>query len=115
LIAQHYLTKKKYYIIKSNYFKNHGEIDIIAKKNHYLIFIEVKSRFINNPNLDLGAKSLTEPPQNSISTKKINKLKRTAEIFLSQTKNFDKNCRFDVLSITFNLKSAKIKHIKNAF
>lgn len=39
-----YLQIKFYQIIKHRFKCNLGEIDIIAKKNHKIIFIEVKSR-----------------------------------------------------------------------
>ncbi len=53
-----YLKKKKFSILKHNYFCKYGEIDIIAKKNNTLYFIEVKSvssKYIN-PLLKLNSK-----------------------------------------------------------
>ena len=43
-IACNYLIKEGYKIIKRNWHFGHGEIDIIAKRNNVLVFIEVKSR-----------------------------------------------------------------------
>ena len=51
-IATKYLIDNDYEIICRNWFKNHLEIDIIAKKNNRLIIVEVKTRntdFFGNP------------------------------------------------------------------
>lgn len=42
VVAQ-YLTESGYSIIVQNYRKRYGEIDIIAKKNDKIHFIEVKT------------------------------------------------------------------------
>lgn len=42
-----YLSKKGYKILERNFRKSYGEIDIIAKKDNILIFIEVKTRSSN--------------------------------------------------------------------
>lgn len=43
-MAQKYLKDNKYEIIENNYYTRNGEIDIIASKNNYIIFVEVKTR-----------------------------------------------------------------------
>ena len=43
-LALKYLTNKGYKIIKRNYRCKLGEIDLIAKKDDRIIFIEVKYR-----------------------------------------------------------------------
>ena len=42
--AVKYLKKKKYIILERNFNVQGGEIDIIAKKGDYVIFVEVKTR-----------------------------------------------------------------------
>ena len=44
MIALKYLIDNKANILETNYRINSGEIDIIAKINDELVFIEVKSR-----------------------------------------------------------------------
>src|SRR6056297_3183638 len=43
-VASVYLERKGFEIIATNYYSQYGEIDIIAKKNQQLHFIEVKTR-----------------------------------------------------------------------
>ena len=47
-IATEFLLKKGFQIIERNFLKPFGEIDIIAKDNNYLVFIEVKTRKNSN-------------------------------------------------------------------
>ena len=43
-IAAAYLKKHGYTIVERNYNCRFGEIDIIAKQNSYIVFVEVKAR-----------------------------------------------------------------------
>lgn len=73
-IARQYLIKNNYKIIVSNYSNKFGEIDIVATINDTLVFVEVKLK----NNIDFGY------PEEMISPFKLNKILRTAEIFLMQ-------------------------------
>lgn len=96
--AVSFLEHLGYKIIERNFYSRYGEIDIIASDNEFLVFIEVKYRKNNT----FGS------PMESISSKKINSICRTARIYL---KSQDIPVRFDVISIT----DKKIEHIKSAF
>lgn len=43
-LARDYLIKKGYQIVAANFHNRFGEIDIIAAKNRYLVFVEVKAK-----------------------------------------------------------------------
>ena len=43
-LAANFLKKNKYKIINRNYRTPYGEIDIIARKNKLIVFVEVKTR-----------------------------------------------------------------------
>ena len=102
-IARKYLTSIGMTIICSNYKTKFGEIDIIAKLENQIIFVEVKSRMSKNYGLACEA----------VDYKKISKITSVAKYYLL-TNNL-KNCeiRFDVLEIYFC--EQKINHIENAF
>ena len=53
-IAQGYLINKGYEILESNYYTRRGEIDIIAKINNTISFVEVKTR----NNLEYGSPAM---------------------------------------------------------
>jgi putative endonuclease len=105
-LAAEYISKKGYEILERNYHYGHGEIDIIAKKNGVLVFIEVKSRI----NLEYGE------PEYAINKKKIQQIKKMAELYLFDKEKEEVDCRFDVIAILLEPKSSpQITHYENAF
>jgi len=91
------LKKDGYKIIERNIEIHPYEIDIIAKKTHFLVFIEVKSR---------GLKTIYDPLA-SIDTKKIMNIKLAARQYVSKQREMGKNMdkytiRFDGISIRFD-------------
>ena len=103
--AQKYLRKNKYKIICTNYRQKYGEIDIIAEKDKYIVFVEVKTR---------GENSLYAPVY-AVNKPKQAKLMKTAYIYLKEYPT-NKNIRFDIIEIVYSGKKVKsINHIKNAF
>jgi len=102
-LVERFLKKKGYLILESNYRNYIGEIDIIAKLKEYIIFIEVKSR----KNKKYGL------PRESVTKRKIDKIRKCSLIYLRDNNIYDNPLRFDVIEVYINEK--KIKHIKNAF
>ena len=105
-IAAKYLEKSGYEIIEKNFTTKLGEIDIIAKDNDTLVFVEVKAR----TSLKFGL------PEHSITYTKQRKISKVALLYLKARKQITKNkkARFDVVSILTG-KEFKIRLIKNAF
>lgn len=103
--AASFLEQAGYSILKRNFtFGRVGEIDIICNHDGTLVFIEVKARM----NLEFG------PPEASITTKKIQSMKRTAEGYLYINKINDMPCRFDVIAIEYTDGVQSIRHLINA-
>lgn len=106
-IASNFLTSNGYKIIKRNYFKKFGEIDIICLKKDILVFVEVKSRY--QKNFGSGIEYITK--------KKINRIKKLTEYFLLEKQITNYFVRFDIVEIYFNYNDLKHKiiHTKDAF
>ena len=103
--AQKYLRKNKYKIICTNYRQKYGEIDIIAEKDNYVVFVEVKTRDEN----------CRYAPVYAVTKTKQTKLMKTAYIYLKEYPT-NKNIRFDIIEIIHSGKKVnRINHIKNAF
>ena len=100
-LAFNYLKENDYKILNTNFSCKLGEIDIIAEKDKYIIFVEVKAR---------SSKKFGMPCE-AVTYQKQQHIKRTALYYLQKTKNLDKFCRFDVIEIL----DGKINHIENAF
>jgi len=104
-VAVSYLKKRGYKIIKRNFRCVLGEIDIIAKKDSYLVFVEVKTR-------KQGAEIM---PEDSINYEKERRLKKIAEFYINNYCWEDIECRFDVLSIIIGKDEEVINIIEDAF
>jgi len=83
--ARTILKKKGLKILASNYYCRNGELDIVARDQETLIFIEVKSR-----------SSLCGIEQ-AVGPKKIKNLKLAAQTFMQQYCVEDVNYRFMIL------------------
>lgn len=103
-VAKTYLRKKGYQILASNWRFGHLELDIIAKKDNWLIVIEVKTR----------SNKEFEHPQEAITFSKIKNIVKAANEYIIQT-DWDGNTRFDVVAIIPQGKTFEIEHIEDAF
>lgn len=105
-LACRFLTDKGFRILERNYRFHKGEIDIIAKDNETLVFIEVKYR----QSLEYGF------PENAITKDKIQQLRKIAGAYLFERKVDNMTCRFDVVAIIeVNKGKPTINHYFNAF
>ncbi|ADL51513.1 YraN family protein [Clostridium cellulovorans] len=106
-IAEEYLKKQGYHILNRNFRSYHGEIDIIARDNLSIAFIEVKTRY----NMGYGV------PCESVNSYKQLKLCKVAKYYISINKLSDCNFRFDVLEIFLNYNNDHkfFNLFKNAF
>lgn len=101
-IACEFLGKNGYNIVERNFRCKIGEIDIIARNEDYLVFIEVKYRSSNRYG----------EPEYSINKRKQSKIYRAAQFYMMQKGlSMDTPVRFDVVTILGD----HIHIIKNAF
>lgn len=117
-IGERYLERKGYKILERNYSPRfisgplRGEIDIVAKKEDLIVFVEVKA-------LRLASLAQGEPfnPEDKVDFAKQRKIIKTAESWLIRNKiSLETKWQIDILAININLKvkKAKIRHFKNA-
>jgi len=107
MLACEYLIRHGYKIIDKNYRTRRGEIDVVAKNENILVFVEVKTR----TNAMFGS------PEEAIDFNKQNKLAKTAEHYLSFHDTPDVNYRIDSIAVEIDTKNkkAKIRHKKDIF
>ena len=104
LVAQE-LQHQGLYILKQNYRKRYGEIDLIAGNNNLIVFIEVKTR-----------KHHYGEPTEIITRTKQKKIITVAKEYLVEQNITNKICRFDIALVTCaENKKATIVYIPNAF
>ncbi|HET7099176.1 MAG TPA: YraN family protein [Patescibacteria group bacterium] len=99
--ASDFLVKNGYKVIDRNFHSRFGEIDIIALKDGYLVFVEVKARF----SLKYGL------PEEAVTPTKLFKIKKTGEYYSLLHSELPKKLRIDVVALIVNgpdVVSAKI-------
>ncbi len=97
-----HLAENGYTILRRNYRASRGEIDIIAKKETLLAFIEVKTR----RNTQFGLAS------DAVNFKKQQRIKSAAKVFIMSYNDYDR-ISFDVCEVYTEEK--RINYIENAF
>lgn len=106
IIAADYLSEKGYEILEKKARAPFGEIDLIAKKEGVLVFVEVKTR----------ASARRGLPQEAVDERKQKQMTRLAEWFLQKNSLHKSKTRFDVVAILYNGETApQIQHFQNAF
>ena len=107
-LAAEYLQKKRYRIIGANYRCRMGEIDLIAEKGKYLVFVEVKLR----------RSSAFAEAREFVDRHKQERILTAASLYLSLHET-EKQPRFDVIEIYApdGMATAKplITHLEDAF
>lgn len=106
-LAREFLLQKHYTLIQTNFRCKLGEIDIIARDRHMVVFVEVRT--VTGP--------VEMPPYNSVTRHKQGQVKRAALFYISQNNLVNTQFRFDVIGITLDPAGGdpKIEHIENAF
>lgn len=100
--AAEYLKQKGYKILEFNFRNRFGEIDIVAKEQEYLCFVEVKYRKENN----CGYAS------EAVDYRKQQNILRVANYYLMKNKLSEWTpCRFDVVAMDGD----RIELIQNAW
>ncbi len=106
--AATYLRKKGYRLVASGYRCRYGEIDIIAQKKGFLVFVEVKLR--KNDDFAMAREYVNFTKQNRIKT--------TATLYLAQNPT-QLQPRFDVIEIYapqgIHTLKPEIHHLEGAF
>jgi len=105
-LAVQWLRQHGYEIVARNYRRRFGEVDVIARHQGFLVFIEVKTRRSTRFGL----------PADALTVKKQRQLTRIAEDYLVHHDGADMPCRFDVLSILLRQnQKPEISVLVNAF
>lgn len=104
-IAVAYLKRKNYEILNLNFYTPYGEIDIIARDNKVLVFVEVKLR--KNESYGHVLEQLKEKQKERIIY--------SAQHYLEQNELYATDCRFDYIALYDNLGELELNHIENAF
>jgi len=103
-LAAEHLEKLGFQILHRNWRYSRYELDIVAKHNQMLVFVEVKAR-------NLGS---FYPPETAVNKKKQQDLAKAAQAYLLKHQ-YDCEARFDIVAITQRPGGCDITHFPDAF
>lgn len=103
--AAEYLISKNYTILEHNYHYSHKEIDIIARKQDTIIFVEVKAARSDK----FGS------PESWVTPAKQKNIIEVATYYLSQHDTGNCDFRFDVITYLQIQNQIKLNHLEGAF
>ena len=103
-LAANFLERNGYLILDKNWRSSHLELDIVAKNDVFLVFVEVKTR-----------SGTQKSPESSVNYSKQTKLFRAAQGYLLAHPH-SLEVRFDVISIVLQKNAeVSINHYTDAF
>ncbi len=103
--ATDYLVKKGYKILDRNFNCSFGEIDIIAKKDSIICFIEVKAR----SKKDFGS------ALEAITYSKQKRMIKVAQYYCIKNNLSEIPIRFEAIGIDLSSTPPMVEHIENIF
>ena len=105
-LGWNFLKKQGYALMEKNYRTRLGEIDVVARKDQTVVFIEIKTRRDTRFGL----------PEEAVDWRKRQKLSRLAESYLQEKGLEDQPVRFDILSITWDgMREPQFSLLEDAF
>ena len=102
-LAARELIRKGYTVLEMNYSAApYGGIDVVAREDDTVIFIEVKS----------AAQETLGGPEDQMNDSKLAKLFNAMNIYLSNNVSIS-DSRFDLMTVRFSKERPKVNHYKN--
>ncbi|MFH1279654.1 MAG: YraN family protein [Candidatus Eisenbacteria bacterium] len=104
--AARYLRRRGYRIVAANFQTRRGEIDLVAEKGEWIVFVEVRYRA--RPDFGSAAES--------VGSRKRRRLVLAASEYLARHGMTERPCRFDLIALSPGEgKNPVIVHLENAF
>lgn len=101
-VAADYLAGRGYEVLERNVRTPYGEIDLVARKEHLTVFVEVKARTSRS----LG------PPELAVGPRKQAHMLACAQHYAQ--KNLLDHWRIDVIAVEQDTGETRITHFENA-
>ncbi len=105
-LALDFLRKRGYAVVETNFRTNSGEIDIIARKGDFLVFVEVRTK----------TSSIFGSPEESVTPLKKEHLIAVANQYIEKHENLPELWRIDLVALELNHRGqpTRIELIENA-
>lgn len=115
-VALKFLEKRGFSIICQNYRKKWGELDIVAQKDNFLHFVEVKTVSRKSYNGKFEHEINNFRPEDNMHPWKIKRLKRALQTYLLEKyKSKEPRWQFDLICVFLDQEKriAKVRYLEN--
>jgi len=104
-IAVDYLSKQGYRVMETNFRCREGEIDIVAEKDDFLVFVEVRTR----------RSTSFVTPEESVTPSKIERLITLGQTYIESHQDLPPSWRIDVVAVelTHEARVSRIELFEN--
>ncbi len=104
-LAKNFLIKRGYVIIEANVKISYQEIDIVARKDGLIVFVEVKTRI----------SQFYGPAENAFQYSKLERFRRGLEMYMADKNLMAEDIRADLITVDIDrfTKIAKIRHYED--
>lgn len=105
-ITENFLVSRGFRILDKNFVTPYGEIDLVAERDGFVVFVEVKTR----TSCRFG------PPLASITETKKKHVLKNCQYYLNNFDLCETPCRIDAVGVILDDDHAfrKLEHVKNA-
>lgn len=103
-LAGQFLQQNHYEILEKNWRYGRAEIDLIARQNQTIVFVEVKTR----------SHDFFQAPKDAVRRKKERMMIQASHAYLEKIQH-EGTLRFDIISIVFHHQQPVIEHLEDAF
>jgi putative endonuclease len=116
-LAAEYLRRNGYAVLERNARTRYGEIDLVVRDPHALVFVEVKTRRICRSQ---GTPRCDQAPLAGLGMRQRARLRRLAAAWLAdgqRSRPFAETVRFDAIGVVLDADGAprRIDHVQDAF
>ena len=103
-LAVAFLEEKGYQLVEQHYRYRHSEIDLIVRRENWLVFVEVKSRTSNAFGF----------PEEFVDSGQKRRILEGADYYQYIT-DWKGNVRFDIVAVSLGPNEPQLLHIEDAF
>jgi putative endonuclease len=104
-LAAKTLRRKGYRIVAANVRTPYGELDLVARRGRWVVFIEVKTR----------TSTAFGHPEEAVGPAKRRRLSKSALHWLTENNLTEAPARFDVVGIMESASGSRVNVVENAF
>ena len=104
-LAEKWLVSRGWRVVQRRYRSGHRDIDLIAKRDDLVAFVEVKARTGN----------AFGDPVEAVHWKKRSELIKSAQTWIDRHGSAGEEYRFDVVGVLVTGNRVRVRHVENAF